>query len=554
MSQTSASTVPNSGKPLKYLTIGNLIENAAGAFGEKCALVSVVDNRRVSYKEILHQSDKLAAGFSNLGLEKGDRIGLWAPNIVEWVIAFIASARAGLTTVVLDPTYEPIELKNALVKCKVKAIICPDEYKDLHFYDKLCDLLPEIATCDGEILRTNSVSTLKTIIIISERRLRGTYSYSDVMNLTDVVAKISSPVSPDDICMILFSSGTTGKPKAICLRHFQVVNNSYVTGKRLQLCTSGQIYSVQVPLFHVFGVIGCLLAATHFGSTLVFPSPLYNSKANLQALVAERCTIVCGTPTMFVDLLTVQKKQYQKLWLKQALIGAAPCTLDLIQRIKRNLKINRVEIVYGSTEMTGIAFQSITDCNSFEGWGYIGDHVEAKVVDANHNLVPFGSPGELWVRGYLIMAEYYDEPEQTKIDVNESNWFKTGDLFVLNEDGHGKVVGRLKDVVIRGGETICPGEVEEVLNTHPDILEAYVIGIGHERLGEELCACVKLEAGATLNLSSLRQFCAGKISTQKIPTQLRVVDSFPKTTSGKIQKSKLRDQFSAKSVYFHGVI
>ncbi|KAK5649163.1 hypothetical protein RI129_004055 [Pyrocoelia pectoralis] len=536
-------------KPLNYLTIGNVFETAAEKYGQTEAIVSVYDNRRITYEELLHDADKLAAGLQCLGIGKGERIGLWAPNIIEWVTVFYAASRLGLITVTLNPTYEATELNYCLNKCGVKALVCSDVYKTLDFYGKLCTLLPELAT-SGDIVASNTVPTLTTIIVISQTKLRGTYNYYDVLGMVDDISikKIrenQTNISPDDICNIQFSSGTTGFPKATCLTHFQIVNNAFECGKRFQMNSDEFKICLQVPLFHVFGLVSCVALSPQFGITMVLPSPTYNSTANLNALEQEKCSIAFGTPTMYLDLINVQRQLNKKIFVTKAVVSGALCPPSTIKSMKEIFQIKHVLIGYGATELTCCAFQALVDDNEYqktETVGYIGDYIEAKVVDNNGKIVPFGTPGELCVRGYLTMAGYWDDPERTNEAFYNGKWYRTGDQFILQEDGYARIVGRVKDMIIRGGENIFPKEIEEVLSSHPDILEVSIIGMKSERLGEEVCACVRVKPGSNLTLDSLKVFCKGKIANYKIPSHLKVMDTFPKTTSGKTQKFLLKQQ------------
>lgn len=535
-------------EPLRYLTIGHIIEDAAFKYGKTEALVSMSDNVRITYEELFRDVDRLAAGLLSLGLVKGDRIGLWAPNLVEWVVTFFASARAGLITVCLNSSCEVPELKYFLNQCGIKALVCPDKYKTLDFYGKLCKLIPDLSST----VENNEVPTLKIVIMISQQKLKGTYNYYEILDMADVtgverVKEEQWKISPDDICNIQFSSGTTGLPKGACLTHFQVVNNAYQFGLRLKFEKTQHKICVQVPLFHVFGVVVHIALSPQFGLTMVFPSPTYNSTANLNALEQERCSVVFGTPTMFVDLVNLQRKLNKKIWATIAGMGGAPCPPSIINSVKDCLQIKHVIIGYGATEITTIAFQSCVDDNEYRGTetvGYIGNYIEAKVVDSKGDLVPFGTTGELWVRGYSVMEGYWNDPEKTKEVICDAKWYRTGDQFILNEDGYGRVVGRVKDMIIRGGENIFPKEIENFLSEHPDIVEVSVIGVDSERLGEEVCACVQLKPGAQMSLDSLKEFCKGKIASYKIPSHLQIVEAFPKTSLGKIKKSVLRGKIS----------
>uniref|UniRef100_A0A1Y1L9R0 Medium-chain acyl-CoA ligase ACSF2, mitochondrial n=2 Tax=Photinus pyralis TaxID=7054 RepID=A0A1Y1L9R0_PHOPY len=532
--------------PLRYVTIGRMIEDAASKYGKTVALVSMSDNIRITYEELLRDIDQLAAGLLSLGLVKGDRIGLWAPNFIEWVVTFFATARAGFITVCLNPSCEAPELKYFINKCGIKALVCPDKFKTLDFYGKLCKLIPDL----GGTVQNEEVPTLKLVIMISQQKLRGTYNYNEVLDMADAagmqrVKEEQWKISPDDICNIQFSSGTTGLPKGACLTHFQVVNNSYQIGQLLKFETVQHKVCVQVPLFHVFGVVAHLGLCPQFGTTMVFPTPIYNSTANLTALEQERCSAVFGTPTMFVDLVNLQRKLNKKIYATIAGMGGAPCPPSVINSIKDGLQIKHVIIGYGATEITGIAFHTSIDDNEYQGTetvGRIANYIEAKVVDSKGDVVPCGTPGELCVRGYLVMEGYWNDPEKTKEVICDANWYRTGDQFIFDKDGYARVVGRVKDMIIRGGENIFPKEIENCLSEHPDILEVSVIGVDSERLGEEVCACVQLKPGSEMSLDSLKEFCKGKIASYKIPSHLEIVEAFPKTSIGKVKKFVLREQ------------
>uniref|UniRef100_A0A1Y1KLU2 Medium-chain acyl-CoA ligase ACSF2, mitochondrial n=1 Tax=Photinus pyralis TaxID=7054 RepID=A0A1Y1KLU2_PHOPY len=481
------SYVHNPGKePLKYMTIGDLVEESARKYGAINAIVSVCDNQRITYREVLERSSQLANGFLSLGLRKGDKIGLWAPNVPEWIIVFFAAARIGLITVTINPKYQAAELQHALKLCDVKALVCSEKCKTLDFYGILLSLIPDLKTSEPGNVSCTSIPTLKNIITITTSKLKGTYSYYDVMNFGTGEIGDECEVAAEDIANLQFSSGTTGRPKVVCLTHFQMVNNAYHMGKRLGIDDDQHVYCLQPPLFHVFGICVCLLSAYHNGTTLVLPSPLYSPSANIKAMAEERCTVVCGTPTMYIDLVSLQSKLNLKLYARRALIGASPWPSKLVDDIKDILKIKDIKCLYGATELTSAAFHSLKEVNKHndvaENIAYIGEYVEAKVVDRNQNVVPFGTPGELCIRGYLTMTGYWKEPELTAKVLNKDRWFRTGDQFVLYEDGRGKVVGRLKDMIIRGGENISPSEVEEFLHTHPDIVEASVRSFRMRRL------------------------------------------------------------------------
>ncbi|KAF5305883.1 hypothetical protein FQA39_LY09122 [Lamprigera yunnana] len=546
---SSLSYIHNVGKePLQPQTIGNLIDKCVEKYGRDVAIISVHDGRRVSYDDILNESNLLAAGLQKMGLEKGDRVALWAPNIIEWVTTHYAIARSGLITVTLNPISHEKELMYCINKVGIKAIVCPDIYKNLNFYETLCRVVPGLDKCDQRKLKSEKVPSLESIVNISQKSLRGTHNYYDILNNTDNtgvdrIKKLQKEIPIDAIANIQFTSGTTGKPKATCLTHFQIVNNSYNIGKRLELDKGPNNYFVQVPLFHAFGTIVALLAAPHFGTTLTLGSPMYSPEANLLAIEQEKCTITCGTPTMFVDLVNLQIQKKRKLNLTTAISGGSPCSPQLFKDMKEVLNLKKLKSVYGLTESSAVCFQSLPDEDedkAINTVGYIGEHLEAKVVDEQNNIVPRGTTGELCIRGYVVMAGYRGDEKKTKEVLGNDGWFKTGDQFVLREDGYGKIVGRIKDIIIRGGENIFAKEIEDVINNHPNIMEVQVIGIQHERLGEEVCGCIRLKPGCKVNYEDLRQHCEKHLSPYKIPSQWRVVERFSKTATGKVMKNELR--------------
>ncbi|KAF2897794.1 hypothetical protein ILUMI_08381 [Ignelater luminosus] len=543
----------NPGKePLRSLTVGNLIQLTAERYPERMALISKHQNDRLTYQELLEKADEFAAGLQSLGLNRGDRIGVWASNITEWIISMFAILRGGYIIVPMHINFQTPEIEYCINKVRVKALICQHKTKDCNLYDLLKTLAPELERSDPGKLNCDKIPSLSTIITIGEEKLKGTYNFKEIPekatpNLVKSIKENQHLVQPDHPYNIQFTSGTTGKPKAAMISHFQVVNNSYSIGKRCELDTKYHSVCVQSPLFHGFGTSVTTCSAINFGSTLVLPSSTYSPLENLKAISEERCTVIHGTPTMYVDLVNIQKQLNLKLNAEIALSGGAVCSPHLFKQMKETLKLKRVKSGYGLTEATAVIFQSLPiDEDEYKATstvGYIGDHLEVKVVDDDNNIVPIGTPGELCLRGYSVMLGYWEEEEKTKEVLGADRWMKTGDQFVLQEDGYGRIVGRLKDLIIRGGTNIYPKEIEDFLNTHPEILEAHVIGLKHERLGEEVCACVRLKEGAQLTHESLIEFCTGNIAKYKIPSKLEIMDTLPKTLSGKIQKYLLRQQF-----------
>ncbi|XP_023170372.2 medium-chain acyl-CoA ligase ACSF2, mitochondrial [Drosophila hydei] len=540
-------------EPLAYRSVGQQLELAASQFGSVEALVSCHEDKRYTFRSLIAEVDRLAAALRKLGLKKGDAVGIWAPNYVQWYLGMMGAARAGLTSVGINPAYQAPEVEYCLKKVDIKAIIAPETFKSQNYYEILRSICPELADSEPGKIKSDKFPHLRAVIINSQQSLKGALRFDDVLGLSNAdeqaeISKLQSQIIPESPCNVQFTSGTTGNPKAAVLSHHNFVNNGIHVGKRNEL--AGERICVQVPLFHAFGVGITIMAAMATGATLVLPAAGFSPEDSLKAIAKEKCTVIHGTPTMYVDLVATQRKLQVPLGkIKKAITGGATVSPQLILDVKSVLGVEAMHSVYGLTESTAVIFQSLPgeqDNRVLDYVGHLTDHVEAKVIDEQGCVVPLGQPGELCVRGYLTMLGYHGDEAKTKEILGDDNWLHTGDQFVLEEDGYGRIVGRLKDMVIRGGENIFPKEVEDFLNTHPQVVEAHVIGVPDERLGEELCAFVRLESGVdpkSFTNATMRTYAKGKLAHFKVPHYVVPVDSFPKTTSGKIQKFKLLKQF-----------
>ncbi|XP_043650714.1 medium-chain acyl-CoA ligase ACSF2, mitochondrial [Drosophila teissieri] len=543
-------------EPLVYRTVGQQLELSAGHYGDVEAIVSCHEGKRYTFGSLLQEADALAAGFRKLGLQPGDAIGLWAPNYMHWYLGMMGAARAGLTSVGLNPAFQGPEIAYCLNKVNVKAIIAPETFKSQNYYEILRDICPEISDAEPGKIRSEKFPHLQSVIIDSNDGLKGALRFDDFLDLAnkserDEVAKIQQNILPESACNIQFTSGTTGNPKAACLTHHNFVNNGIHVGNRNEL--DGERICVQVPMFHAFGVVITIMAALTKGATMVLPAAGFSPKDSLQAIANEKCTVIHGTPTMYVDLVDTQKKLQVPLGrIKKAITGGAIVSPQLIKDVRHVLNVETVHSVYGLTETTAVIFQSLPGDSSdvvLNSVGHLTDHIEAKVVDAEGRCVPFGQPGELCVRGYTTMLGYHGDEAKTKETIGNDRWLRTGDQFVLEANGYGRIVGRLKEMLIRGGENIFPKEIEDFLNSHPQVIEAHVIGVPDERLGEEVCAYVRLQEGvdpASFNAATLKAYAKGKLAHFKVPRYVIPIDAFPKTTSGKIQKFKLVEDFKEK--------
>ncbi|XP_049868024.1 medium-chain acyl-CoA ligase ACSF2, mitochondrial [Pectinophora gossypiella] len=552
LSSTKDSYLHNPGtEPLNYSTLGDVILETAHKYPGRVAVKSVHEGVTLTYEELLTQADRLGCALRAQGLEKGDRIGIWSHNNSAWIIALVAAARVGLISAAINPLYEKSELSFCIKKTAMKSIIFGEELPNRSYYNMLRSLIPELDTAKPGALKSDRFPSLTSIISCDKRELPGTTNINTLIadHSSNEVSKYSSDVTSRDGCIIQFTSGTTGEPKAPLDSHCGVVNNTYFVGKRFTFHEGHHKVCLQAPMFHALGSIITVLGTLRHGSTLVIAAPTYNVHANLNALISEECTTITGTPTMFVDMLSaLRSKGDVPSKLRVAVAAGAPCSPQLIRDIQGHLKARSVLALYGLTESTACIFSSLPDDNIdmvAETVGYIQDHVEVKVVDEEGKPVPMGAPGELVSRGYNTMIGYWDEPKKTSDTVDKDGWLYTGDKFTISEDGYGRIVGRLKDIIVRGGENIAPKEIEDLLNTHPDIMESQVVGVSDERLGEELCAVLRVREGATVTVGDVAKHLTGRLARFKIPRLLKLTDQFPKTASGKIQKFKVKDMIEA---------
>ncbi|CAH0564378.1 unnamed protein product [Brassicogethes aeneus] len=420
--------------PLRPLTVGQLLEETCNKNGDTVGIISCHQNQKLTFNEIIYRADQLAAGLKSIELNYGDRVGIWAPNLIEWYISFMACARAGLTTVAINPLFQHKEIEYCINKVGIKAMISGHIYKKQNYYEILNKVIPNLITNEPGKIKNNNVPSLKSIISIADKELKGTFNYNHILNIANEneIKKIKNEqnkIKCDDSFNIQFTSGTTGKAKAASISHFNLVNNGFFVGKRNELNKKQQKICVQVPLFHAFGTCITISAALNYGSTLVLPSAGYNPDKNLDAIKNEKCTIIHGTPTMYVDLVNRQMERNEDINPEIAVSGGAICSPHLFKRMKKYLKLNKVKSVYGLSETTAVIFQSMEGDDEYKSTctvGHVSEHVEAKVVDNNGNIVPRGTPGELYVRTYANMLEYWGDEEKTKDTIGNDRWLKTG--------------------------------------------------------------------------------------------------------------------------------
>ncbi|KDR21552.1 Acyl-CoA synthetase family member 2, mitochondrial, partial [Zootermopsis nevadensis] len=467
------------------------------------------------------QADNLAAGLLQLGLSPGNRLGIWGPNSSEWFISRLAAARAGLIAVQIDPAYQAPQMVESINKVGIKALICSDFYKTNSCYQIIRAVVPELDNCpeSGVELNGSRVPTLKTLIFMSDKEYLGAYRLSDVMatarpETLKAIRKLQTMIQPDDGCTIQFSSGTTGSPKGVLLSNHNLINNARFIGRRLDMNMLDGALVLPVLFCHTSGLMAGIMGTVRFGATLILPSATFDIKKTLEAIIKFGAAMTLGTPSLFVDMITIARQEGLKVTtLKTVAYGGAPCPVQVALEMKEVLNIKRILPIFGMTE-TGLTFvgkpeDTLEQMTSTSGC--LCYHTEAKVVDVNGRMVPMGTQGELWVRGYSVMNEYWGDEEMTRQLITKDGWVKTGDLFILQEDGYGKVVGRINEVIIRIGDKIFPTELEEFFQEHPDVQETQVFGVPDSRTGEEICAYFRLKDGTTLTQQDIVDYCKGKV-------------------------------------------
>jgi len=539
-----------SATPLIGETIGVHFDKAVERWADRDALIVRQQNVRWSYGELKAKADAFAAGLLALGLSPGDRVGIWSPNNAEWVVTQFATAKAGLILVNINPAYRLSELDYALNKVGCKAIVTADSFKTSDYIGMLRELAPEIDRSAPGKLQAKRLPQLTTLIRIGDDEKRGFLRFDDVLGMGGErhrkrLAELAPKLQFDDPINIQFTSGTTGAPKGATLTHHNILNNGYFIGEAQRLTDRDRV-CIPVPLYHCFGmVLGNLACITH-GAAMVYPSEGFDPLASLEAVEAERCTALYGVPTMFIaELGHPEFKRFDLSSLRTGIMAGSPCPIEVMKRCVSEMNMSEVTIAYGMTETSPVSTQTSYDDPLERRVGTVGrihPHVEIKIVDTDGRIVPPGTPGELCTRGYSVMLGYWDDAERTAEAIDRAGWMHTGDLATLDADGYCNIVGRIKDMVIRGGENVYPREVEEFLFRHPTIEAVQVVGVPDLKYGEELCAWVKLKPDTKATAEEIQSFCKGQIAHYKIPRYVKFVDAFPMTVTGKVQKFIMREE------------
>jgi len=531
LSYTSAT----SDTPLLGDTIGANFDRTATRFPDRLALVDVPAGLRFTYAELKDEVDALAYALLGLGIAKGDRVGIWSPNRSEWIVTQYASAKIGAILVNINPAYRTSELEFVLNQSGCKLLIAAQRLKTSDYAAMIAEVRPRCADLEQVVLLDSG----------AWRELLETGKYADISIRNAALESIQ--LSTDDPINIQYTSGTTGFPKGATLSHHNILNNGFFVGELCHYTEEDRI-CIPVPFYHCFGMVMGNLAATSHGAAMIIPAPVFDPVQTLKAVQDERCTSLYGVPTMFIAELSVPGIETCDLSsLRTGIMAGSPCPVEVMKQVIDRMGMSEVSIAYGMTETSPVSTQTRVD-DSVERRvatvGRVGPHIEVKVVDPATGLtVPRGAPGELCTRGYSVMLGYWRQPDKTSEVIDAARWMHTGDLAVMDDDGYLSITGRIKDMVIRGGENIYPREVEEFLYTHPDILDAQVIGVPDAKYGEELMAWIRLRAGAApITAESLRDFCTGKLAHYKIPRYVHITDEFPMTVTGKVRKVEMREK------------
>ncbi|HAF54140.1 MAG TPA: AMP-binding protein [Thauera sp.] len=539
-----------SDKQLIGQTIGRFFDEACARHAGREALVVRHQNVRLTYAQLKSRVDALACGLMRLGLAPGERIGIWSQNNMEWALTQFATAKAGLVLVNINPAYRRSELEYALNKVGCRALVLSPAFKTSNYLEMIADLAPELGHCEPGLLRSHRLPSLEMVIRMGTDRSPGMLNFDDLLRAPSreeltALAVLSEKLQFDDPINIQFTSGTTGHPKGATLSHHNILNNGFFVGEAIKL-VPGDRLCIPVPLYHCFGmVMGNLGCLTH-GATMVYPAEAFEPLAVLETVAQEKCTALYGVPTMFIAALDHPRfAEFDLASLRTGIMAGSPCPIEVMKRVIGKMNMAEVTIAYGMTETSPVSFQSGTDdpldCR-VSTVGRVQPHLEVKIVDNEGRIVPRGQSGELCTRGYSVMLGYWDDEAKTKEAIDAGGWMHTGDLAVIDDEGYCNIVGRIKDMVIRGGENIYPREIEEFLYAHPKVLDVQVVGIPDEKYGEELCAWIIVREGERLSEDEVRAYCQGQIAHYKIPRYIRFVDSFPMTVTGKIQKFLIRQK------------
>ncbi|MFG0283125.1 MAG: AMP-binding protein [Phycisphaerales bacterium JB039] len=544
-------------EPLIGLTIDEHLREIVRRWPQRDAVVSIPQGQRVSYERLDREVEAVARGLIGLGVGPGDRVGIWATDNLEWVLMQLATARIGVILVNINPAYRIGELRHALRLAQVNCLVLMPRFRSSDYVGMVRELVPEAASCEPERLRSHLLPQLRQVVVYDpediarrERWAPGFYTWADLLEAgaaapTESVARRAESFDADDPVNIQFTSGTTGFPKAVVLTHHNILNNALFTAKAMGFTEQDRL-CVPVPFYHCFGMVVSNLACLSTGACIVIPSDHFEAGATLKAIQDERCTAVHGVPTMFLaELEHPEFKSFDLSSLRTGIMAGAPCPPELMRRVMNDMGCREILIGYGQTECSPIATLTHAEDSVERRTQTVGTpipHQECKVIDPETGQIqPRGVPGEVCMRGYHVMRGYYAQPEETARTIDERGWLHSGDVGVMSPDGYVAITGRIKDMIIRGGENIYPAEIEAFFYEHPDVEEVAVFGVPDEKLGEEVGAWVRLRNGQDISAEQLQEWARGRIAHYKVPRRIWFVSSFPTTVTGKIQKNRIRD-------------
>ena len=532
-------------------TVSQLLASTVTQHSGRSAFIFSEQGVRWTWCDFQKQVDDVASGLLALGLKAGDRVGIWSPNRSEWVVTQFATAQIGVILVNVNPAYRLSELEYALNKVQVKALILAEKFKTSDYIGMLQTLAPELETSEPGRIYSQRLPHLRWVIRMGRQKTPGMFNYEDLLSWGGPAQKARLPeltavLNPDDAINIQFTSGTTGNPKGATLSHHNILNNALCVAQAMKLTEQDRL-CVPVPLYHCFGMVLSVLACVSVGASMVFPGEAFDPAATLKAASNERCTALHGVPTMFIaELALPDFAEYDLSSLRTGIMAGAPCPIETMKRVVQDMHMHEVTIAYGMTETSPVSFQSSTNDPLEKRVATVGrvmPHLEVKVVDEQGQIVPIGTKGELCTRGYSVMKGYWGDDERTA-DAIKDGWMYTGDLATLDAEGYCNIVGRVKDMLIRGGENIYPREIEEFLFRHPKVGEVQVFGVPDQKYGEEICAWIVVKSGQFMTEDDVKNFCKGQIAHYKIPRYVKFVDALPMTVTGKPQKFIMSEMMS----------
>ena len=539
-----------SDRPLLGNTIGQVFDNIANKFPNREALVSVHQNIRFTYSELAIKVNELAKAFISAGLKKGDRVGIWSSNNAEWLLTQYAAAKAGVILVTINPAYRSHELEYVLGQSGCKGLVFQNKFKTSDYESMICEIMPEIKDALQGELKSSKFKNLTTVISMTSSEIKGIYNWKDFITLGKEIddkklqdRKDNQDI--DDAINIQYTSGTTGFPKGATLSHHNILNNGYFTGVTMNFTEKDRLV-VPVPLYHCFGMVLANLACLTHGACAIYPSEGFEPDAALKAVQDEQATALYGVPTMFIAELALPNfEEYNLKTLRTGLMAGSPCPIETMKQVVELMHMKDVEIAYGMTETSPVSFQTKIDSPMEKRVSTVGSvhpHVQVKIIDSETGKTcPIGETGELCTRGYSVMLGYWENPEGTANAIDSNGWMHTGDSAVMDKDGYVNIVGRIKDMIVRGGENVYPVEIEDYLMAHQDIEAVQVTGVPDPKYGEEIIAWISLKEGKKTTEEDIKEFCKGKIAHYKVPRYIRFGDDFPMTVTGKVQKYKMRE-------------